>query len=261
VRHRVTIARVSATSPAKQVRSADSLARDVGRSWFSMVESMRKPFFVVSLIAIFLAVLVELGSIAMLGQPAKGLDITVNGKAIPAMALLDGLVCYATLIIGIALLIPERVQSKVQGIVTLIFSVLLLLACIGIIMADITLLILMVTLLMSPIFGTIAYFAVWATFVTSGPRIALSLLMTLKIVFAVCLVLAHQRFLQNKGLVLIIVTSFLANLIIAFLYGLVPGFLVSIADVIAAIIICILAIIWAVIYLIGGVVSVIKVVL
>ena len=39
---------------------------------------------------------------------------------------------------------------------------------------------------------------------------ALSLLMTLKLVFAVCLVLAHQRFLQNKGLVLIIITSFVA---------------------------------------------------
>jgi hypothetical protein len=226
-----------------------------------MLDSMRRPFFIVSLIAIFLAVLVELGSMALLGHPATGLDVSINGKAIPAMALLDGLVFYATLIIGIALLIPERVQSKVQGIVTLIFSLLLLLACIGIIIADITLVILMVTLLMSPIFGTIAYFAVWATFDTGGPRIALSLLMTLKVIFAVCLVLAHQRFLQNKGLVLIIATSFLANFIIAFLYGLVPGFLVSILDVIAAIIICVLAIIWAVVYLIGGIVSVVKVIL
>jgi len=225
-----------------------------------MLDSMRKPFLVVSLIAIFLAVLVELGSIAILGHPAQGLDIDVNSKAIPAMALLDGLVFYATLIIAVALLIPERVQSKVQGIVTLIFSLLLLLACIGIIIADFILLILMVTLLMSPIFGTIAYFAVWASFSTTGPRAALSLLMTLKIIFAVCLVLAHQRFLQNKGLVLIILTSFLANFVIAFLYGLVPGFLVSIVDVIAALIICILAIIWAIVYLIGGILSVVKVI-
>lgn len=225
-----------------------------------MLDSMRKPFLVVSLIAIFLAVLVELGSIAMLGSPAKGLDIDVNSKAIPALALLDGLVFYATLIIGIALLIPERVQSKVQGIVTLVFSFFLVLACIGTLVADIALLILMVTLLVSPIFGTIAYFAVWGHFSTAGPQTALSLLMTLKIVFAVCLVLAHQRFLQNKGLVLITATSFLANFIIAFLYALVPGFLASITDDIAAIIICILAIIWAVVYLIGGIVSVIKVI-
>jgi hypothetical protein len=35
---------------------------------------------------------------------------------------------------------------------------------------------------------------------------------------------------------------------------------VSIADVIAALVICVLAIIWGVIYLIGGVVSVVKVI-
>jgi hypothetical protein len=73
-------------------------------------------------------------------------------------------------------------------------------------------------------------------------------------------VLAHQRFLQNKGLVLIIATSFLANLIIAFLYGFVPGFLVSITDAVAAIVICILALVWGIVYLIGGAVSVVKVI-
>jgi len=227
-----------------------------------MLDSMRKPFFVVSLIAIFLAVFVELGSMAVLGPhtSTSTFGVSPTGKAIPAMAFLDGLVFYATLIIGIALLIPERVQSKVQGIVTLIFSILLVLGCIVVIFADIALLILMVSLLMSVPFGTMVYLAVWATFDVSGARAALSLLMTLKIVFAVCLVLAHQRFLQNKGYVLIIITSFVSNLIIAFLHGLVPGFLVSITDDIAAIIICILAIIWAVVYLIGGIVSVIKVI-
>ncbi len=227
-----------------------------------MLDSMRKPFFVVSLIAIFLAVFVELGSMAVLGPhtSTSPFGVSPTGKAIPAMAFLDGLVFYATLIIGIALLIPERVQSKVQGIVTLIFSILLVLGCIVVIFADIALLILMVSLLMSVPFGTMVYLAVWSTFDVGGARAALSLLMTLKIVFAVCLVLAHQRFLQNKGYVLIIITSFVSNLIIAFLHGLVPGFLVSITDDIAAIIICILAIIWAVVYLIGGIVSVIKVI-
>jgi len=227
-----------------------------------MLDSMRKPFFIVALIVIFLTVLIELGSMAILGLPpspaASKLDVSPTGKAIPAMAFLDGLVFYATLIIGIALIIPERVQSKIQGIVTLIFAILLILACIIVVFANLKLLILMVSLLMSVPFGTITYFAIWANFDTGGARIALSLIMTLKIIFAVCLVLAHQRFLQNKGLVLIIVTSLVSNLIIGFLHGLVPGFLVSITDDIAAIIVCILAIIWAVIYLIGGVVSVIK---
>ena len=228
-----------------------------------MLDAMRKPLFVVSLIAILLAVLVELGSIAFVSQnvnAANSLNVSLTGKAIPAMAFLDGLVLFATTIIGIALLIPERVQSKVQGIVTLIFSILLLLGTIIILFKDLILLVLMVSLLMAPPFGTLAYFALWSHFDTSTAYAALSLIMLLKIVFAVCLVFAQQRFLQNKGLVLIICTSFLANLLIVFLYGFVPGFLVSIVDVIAALVICILAIIWGIVYLIGGIVSVVKVI-
>jgi hypothetical protein len=224
---------------------------------------MRKPLFVIALIAILLAVLVEFASIAMVSRitpTAASLNVPTTGKAIPALALLDALVLFATTIIGIALLIPERVQSKVQGIVTLIFSILLLISIIFVLLRDFVQLVLMVSLLMAPIFGTIAYFAIWSSFDTGTARVALGLIMTLKIIFAVCLVLAQQRFLQNKGLVLIIVTSFLSNLLIAFLYGLVPGVFVSIADVVAALVICILAIVWGVIYLIGGVVSVVKVI-
>jgi hypothetical protein len=228
-----------------------------------MLDTMRKPLFVVSLIAILLAVLVESASIGFWSQnvgAANALNISLTGKAIPAMAFLDGLVLFATVIIGVALLVPERVQSKVQGIVTLVFAILLVLGTTLILLKDLVLLILMVSLLMAPPFGTIAYFALWSHFDTDTAYAALSLIMLLKIVFAVCLVLAQQRFLQNKGLVLIICTSFLANLLVVFLYGFVPGFLVSIADVIAALVICILAIIWGIVYLIGGVVSVVKVI-
>lgn len=227
-----------------------------------MLDSMRKSFFIVALIAIFLAVFVELGSLAFVkGENSAGtLGVSPTGKAIPAMAFLDGLIFFATLIIGIALLIPERVQSKVQGIVTLVFSILLLLGCVAVIFADIALLILMVSLLVSVPFGTIAYFAVWADFHTGQAQTALSMIMTLKIVFAIFLVLAQQRFLQNKGLVLIILTSFVSNLIVAFLYALVPGFLVSITDDIGGIIVCVLAIIWGIVYLTGAITSVVKVI-
>jgi hypothetical protein len=229
-----------------------------------MLDTMRKPIFVVALIAVLLAVLVELASIALVTQhvtsSAASLDVPTTGKAIPALALLDGLLLFATTIIGIGILIPERVQSKVQGIVTLVFSILLLISIIVVLLRDLVQLVLMVSLLMAPIFGTIAYFAIWSSFDTGTARAALGLIMTLKIIFAVCLVVSQQRFLQNKGLVLIIITSVLSNLLIAFLYGLVPGVFVSIADVVAALVICVLAIVWAVVYLIGGVVSVVKVI-
>lgn len=228
-----------------------------------MLDSMRKPIFIIALIAIGLAVLVELSSIALISNSsssANALNVSVTGQAIPSMAYLDGLIFFAALIIAIALLVPERVQSKVQGIVTVIVSFSLLLGCIVCIFKNLAMLFMMISLLLAVPFGTIVYFVIWAHFDTNTARIALSLIMTLKIVFAVCLVLAQQRFLQNKGLVLIILTSFLENLIIAFLYGLVPGFLVNPADRIAAIICGVLGAIWAVIYLIGGIISVVKVI-
>jgi hypothetical protein len=229
-----------------------------------MLDSMRKPIYVIALIVSGLIVLVELASIGLVSQTGSSavgsLNVSVNGQAIPSMALLDGLIFFAALVIGIALLVPERVQSKVQGIVTIIVAVVLLLSCIAKIFVDLALLFTMVGLLLAVPFGTIAYLIIWGHFDTSSATVALSVIMGLKVIFAICLVLAQQRFLENKGLVLIILTSFAANLIIAFLYGLVPGILVSITDEIAAIIVCILAAIWIVVYLIGGIVSVIKVI-
>ena len=228
-----------------------------------MLDSLRKPLFLIALIVIGLTVLVELSSIALvsnISSAANSLNVSVTGQAIPSMALLDGLIFYAALVIGIGLLVPERLQSKVQGIATVIVAVVLLLACIARIFIDLQMLFLMLGMLLAVPFGTIVYLVIWGHFDTGSARIALSLIMGLKVIFAVFLVLAHQRFLQNKGLVLIILTSFLANIVIAILYGIVPGFLVSITDEVAAIIVCILAAVWIVIYLIGGIVSVVKVI-
>ena len=65
----------------------------------------------------------------------------------------------------------------------------------------------MVSLLLAPPFGPIAYLALWGGFDTDGATVALGLTMLLKLAFAACLVLAHQRFLQNKGLVVLVLLS------------------------------------------------------
>ena len=206
-----------------------------------MLDDLRKPFFIVSLVCIALAVLVELGSIAIVSQhvPSAGaLDAPTPGRGIPTQALLDGLVLYATVIMGLALIIPERIQGRLQGIVTLVVAILLLLACIPVLFGELALLFLMIGLLFSPPFGTIAYLAAFGSFPVGTARATISLIMLLKVLFAVFLVLAHQRFLQNKGLMLIIIMSFVGTLVLGFLQGLVPGILVSITDDIGAIIIC-----------------------
>jgi hypothetical protein len=80
----------------------------------------------------------------------------------------------------------------------------------------------------------------------------------LKVAVVILLFLAQQRFVTVKGLVLLMLTSLLANIVVSFLHGLVPLFLVSILDAIAAIIVGVLAAIWALIKLIGSIPAILK---
>ena len=187
-----------------------------------------------------------------------GRNFDQPGYGIQYLIFIDAFLLYVVILIGLALIIPERIQGRVQGVVTLIVSAL---GCFGIIVAIfvvLAFLMLMVTLLFAPIFGTIAYFVIYADFDRAGANITLSLIMTLKICFVIFMILAHQRFLQNKSLVLLTLTSLLANLIISFTHNLVPSFLVSITDSIGAIIVAILALIWAVFFIIGSIIAIFK---
>jgi hypothetical protein len=145
-----------------------------------------------------------------------------------------------------------------QGCATLIISFFGCLGIIGAIIFAIVFLLLLVTLLLSPIFGTIAYLAVYGDFDRTGANITLSLIMLLKIGYCIFLVLAHQRFLQNKSLVLLTLTSLAANIIISFLHNLLPLILVSITDTLGAIVVAILALIWSIIFLIGSIIAIVK---
>ena len=230
-----------------------------------MLDELRKPFFIIALVLMLCVVLVEIGSAMWInfGDPAtaniaNSLDAARPGYGIIYLSFLDALLFYVTLLIGLALIFPERIQARVQGCATLIVSFFGCLGIIAAILSALTMLLLMVTLLLSPIFGTIAYFAIYADFDRGSANATLSLIMALKIAFVVFLILAQQRFLQGKTLVLLILTSLLANLIVGFLLNLVPGILVSITDVIGAIVVAVLAVIWAIFFLVGAVISIIK---
>jgi hypothetical protein len=115
----------------------------------------------------------------------------------------------------------------------------------------------MVTLLFAFPFGTLAYLIIWGSFPRSGLAVVLSVLMALKLTFGGALVLAQQRFVQNKGLVALTLTSLVANLVVAFLHAMVPGVLVSVTDAIAGIVVAVVAIVWAVVLLVGAVTGIV----
>jgi hypothetical protein len=256
------------------------------------MDSLRKPLFFVAAAFLTLAFLLELGSPLLdrlsnqIGLAAAQVDRTIEGarrlpqlqdlpagdlqgklqrskgappgRGVPNMALLDGLVLFTVVLIGMAFLVPERIHGRIQGFVTLGVSVSVLLTAIVKIVAAFGALMLMVTLFLAIPFGTIIYLIGYGSFDRGLASVMLSAIMMLKFMFAGCLVFAHQGFLKMKGLVLIIVTSLIAGLIVSFLHGLVPTVLVSITDAIAGIIVAILAALWALFFLIGSIPSIVK---
>lgn len=218
-----------------------------------MLDTLRKPFFIAALVLALLTVLVELGSAGL-----ARFDLPTPGLGVHYLAMLDGLLLFAIALMGVSLLLPERVHGRIQGVASFVFALLMLLASLALIFIALQLLTLMVTLFMAVPFGTAIYSVTYGGFDVGPARTVLGTLMSLKIAFAVVLVLAHQRFLQNKGLVLIVLTSLLANVILSFLHGIVPRLLVSITDAIGAIVVGILAAIWALIFLIGAIPAIVK---
>ena len=251
-----------------------------------MSAELRTPFFIMALIALAIAFLLEIGSGLVTGgdgptngqlqgaaknelseSDRKDVDLgKVNppkearpGLGIRYLAFLDGLLLLTIGLMGLSLLLPERIHGRIQGIITLVVTLVdAVFAGLATFMVALPLLLTMVGLFLAAPFGTIAYLAIWGFFDRGAAAAVLGTLLFLKLAFAVLLVLAHQRFLANKGLVLLIVTSLVANLLLSFLHGFVPGILVSITDAVGAIVVGVLALIWAIVLLIGAIVAVVK---
>lgn len=254
-----------------------------------MIDQIRKPFFWAALIAWLLVVLVELGSgflpvpdvsarelraSIMRDQPADqdppddaDLQNMVRarreqpprpGYAITALIAFDGMAFLGMFWMGAGLVISRRLVGRVQGIVSLILALVTILG--GIIAAFVllALLFVMIGLFLAPPFGTLAYLAIWGFFPRGSAAGTLGLLLFLKLAAGVLLLLAQQSFLKNKGLVVVLVLSLLLNVVVGFLHGFPPGILVSITDVIAALVVLVVGIVWAILVLIGAIVAVIK---
>jgi hypothetical protein len=254
-----------------------------------MSNEINRPFFLAALIAWFLVVLVEIGS-SFLPVPditAEQLSTTIQrekepdqdmpepdelremarqrneqpprpGFAITSLIAFDAIAFLGFFWMGARLVISRKLAGRLQGITSLIVSIVILV--LGMIAAFVifALLMVMLGLFLAVPFGTLAYLAIWGFFPRSEAAATLGILMFLKLATAVLLVLAQRDFIKNKGLMLLLGLSLLLNMLTTFLHNFPPGILVSITDAIAALIILIVAIIWALILLIGSLVATIK---
>lgn len=191
------------------------------------------------------------------GRFAPGLE-SPPGRGVPALAFIDTLVFFALVLFVAPLVIPPRLHAKGQAVVTMIVGIVTALAALQAAFAAFAKMMLMIAILLAFPFGTIIYMIMFASFDRSGASAILAVGWTFKIAIAVLLVLAHQRFVRQIGLILLLGTSLVLGFVVTFLLALPPGFLVSITDCIAAIIAAIGAIIWGLVLAIGAVPGAIK---
>src|SRR5215468_7124937 len=164
------------------------------------MDKLRTPLFFIALALIGLVVLVEVGSKWLLKANVVASDIdeqlkrpefhdlntnelkrtqaAFGGKAppglgIPRMALLDGLVAFTALLMGLPFLLSDRVQGRIVGLTSVIVSILVLIGAIVLIFATLFEVLLMFGLFTAVPFGTIAYLAKWGFFNRSGAAVTL----------------------------------------------------------------------------------------
>lgn len=218
---------------------------------------LRLPFFIAACVCLLLALLIEIAG----GQVFTSIffdNKETPGHAINALALIDGVLLYSLFWMLLSVVAPRGITGRAQGCVTLFFSFFGCLGTVVLIYIAFALLMLMLSLLVAVPFGTIVYLAVWGDFARGAAASTLALAMLLKIAFLILLVLAHQRFLQNKGLLVLVGVSLGLTWLVGFVHAFLPIILVSIGDQLMALVICVVAAVWLLLLLVGAVLATIK---
>jgi len=225
-----------------------------------MTSLIRRPFVVASLILFAIAFAVEAGSRLWLGVGSAALARTSRpGLGIPSLAALDALVLLTLIITTLIVLgVPPRLVGRIQGIAAVIVSFLGCLGSLALLFATIALLMLMVGLLLAVPFGTAVYLGLFGDFPRSDAAITLGLVLLLKLVGVFLLVLGSGQILKSKLIVLLLGCSIGLPFLLSFLHGFPPRILASITDAIGAIVAFVVAIIWALVFLIAGIISIVR---
>lgn len=241
---------------------------------------LRRPLFVAAVVVAVLVVLVELGMSGLVGGHPVGAiprdiagdlgvaeELAENpglgasappGSGIAHLALVDGLLVFTLALLGTSLMLSHRVYGRVQGVATLIVTLLWVIGSLVVAVLAYVQLMLMVGLFVAAPFGTLAYLAVWGFFPVGEAALLLGLLLVLKIAMTGLLVAAQPRFLRVKGLVALIAVSVVLQLVLGFLHGFLPRPVVSIGDQFWALVAAVVAVVWALVMLVGSIPAIVN---
>lgn len=182
-------------------------------------------------------------------------EVEIPKASINALMVFDVLLLITMIFYGLNYFISPNLITKTQGIITIIvcLSLLTFIICnIFLLLAEVFM---MIGLLITPIFGTIAYFAKYSSFDKGGTFSLISLLKTLKISMIIAFLYTNIKNITNLGLILLILTPMVLLWVINFVYALVPKFLLQIVDGIAGIVVLIVGLIWCIVFIINSIIS------
>ena len=243
---------------------------------------LKTPLFVAAVVVAVLVVAVELGMGLLIGNEALGrvpgglVDATdpeladvaamapqtdaeiPRGAGIRHLVLIDGLLLFVLGLLGSSLVLSHRLYGRLQGVVTLIVSLLWALGAFVLALMALVQLLVMVALFVSVPFGTLAYLAVWGAFPVAQSAAVLALLLLLKLVLGGLLIAAQPRFLAVKGLVALFAASVVLQLVLGLIHQFLPRVVVSIGDQFWALVVCVVALVWAIVLLIGAIPAVVR---
>lgn len=243
---------------------------------------VRRPQFFLACFALLLVVLVEVGSTTLVGGGGAGpvAAVATNvpgaqpdmvdgltgesppGNGIRYLALVDGYLLFSMVMLALSFCLSQRLYGRLQGVVTLVVSLLWIIGAVVAALAAFGLLMEMFGLLVSSPFGTIVYLASWGFFPVTRAATVLGLLLILKLAFLVLLVFAQQRFLKAIVLMVHIATSFVLQLVLGIVHGWLPFIVVSLGDQLMALLFAVVSLagaIWAFVFSIPAVVNAIRV--
>lgn len=207
---------------------------------------LRVPFFLVAIFVMFVVFALETGAHWLLPSATTSASQSVQSQlGIPSLWLLDIALLWNLVLMGIQLLPDKPLVGRVQGIVTLVLSIVVIFAGLKMLLESFVALMIMLALV-SSFFGWLIYVPLFAFFNTGAASVVLSALTFLKLVVVVLLLVAQQGFLKVKGLVVLFALSLVCDLLLAFLIAFPPGILASITDAIGAVVVSIVAIVYAV---------------
>lgn len=223
---------------------------------------VRKPFIVAALFLFATAFAIEAGSRLWVEAKVNGItpaNAPRPGLGIPSLAALDIMVLLSLVVLTLVVVgVSARIVGRVQGIAAVIISFFGLLASLVMLVVTIGALMLMVGLLVATPFGTAVYITLFGDFSRSPAALTLGAVMLMKLIGVFCLFLGSAQIFKSKLTVLLLACSIGLPFLLTFLHGFPPRVLASITDAIGAIITFVVAIVWAIIFLVSGIISIIR---